>query len=419
MASSTVQPPAGIAPRYGAGCFADLPQLITSLLVSGEDSPLVPEALAGLPRRYRHVVMVFIDAFGWQFYQRHRERLPFLSRFAVEGSVTRLTSQFPSTTSAHVTTLFTGLPVSRHGVFEWHMYEPALDAVITPLQWSFTGDKDAGTLAATGVAPEAVLPGAGFVRRLKDLGVASTALVHHSYAHSPYNSVVSQGATIVPYRTLPEALVNLGLSLARQTTPSFSLLYFDQIDTLCHGYGPDSAQVAAEIDACFAALERFLQQDLAGCPRDTLLMVVADHGQMAVDPATTIYLNRLPEFERLRPMLRTNGSGRLLVPAGSPRDMFLYVAEPRLDEAHALLSGMLAGQAEVYRVKDLLALGLFGPWPPSERFLARVGNLVILPREGQCVWWYEKERFEQKFYGHHGGLSAAEMEIPLLLLPLA
>lgn len=419
MAQAVAQLPTGIYPQYGSRCFADLPHFVTSLLIDGETSPLTEVALAGRPRSYRHVVLLFIDAFGWHFFRHHQERLPFLSRFASEGSVTRLTAQFPSTTAAHVTTLFTGLPLAQHGVYEWHIYEPVLDALITPLLFSFAGDKDPGTLRATGVSPQAILPEASFLRQLQNLGVTTTAFLHHSYAQSPYNSVVSQGAAMVPYRTLPEALVNLGLCLARQGAPSFNALYFDQIDAICHGYGPDSPQVAAEIDSCFAALERWLKQDMAGCPPDTVLLLVADHGQMAVDPATTIYLNQLPQFARLRPLLRTNRQGELLIPAGSPRDLFLYVREASLDEAYTLLAGMLAGQAEVCRVADLVDQGLFGPEPPSERFLARVGNLVVLPREGQCVWWYEKDRFEQRFYGHHGGLSAVEMEIPLLLLPLA
>jgi hypothetical protein len=39
-----------------------------------------------------------------------------------------------------------------------------------------------------------------------------------------------------------------------------------------------------------------------------------------------------------------------------------------------------------------------------------VGNLVILPYRYESVWWYEKDKFEMKFRGHHGGLTPQEME---------
>ena len=42
-------------------------------------------------------------------------------------------SQFPSTTTAHLTTLSTGLPVEQHGLYEWRCYEPSLGVVIRPL----------------------------------------------------------------------------------------------------------------------------------------------------------------------------------------------------------------------------------------------------------------------------------------------
>lgn len=43
-----------------------------------------------------------------------------------------------------------------------------------------------------------------------------------------------------------------------------------------------------------------------------------------------------------------------------------------------------------------------------------VGDLVILSYKGESVWWYERGRYEQGYYGHHGGLTREEMETVLL-----
>jgi hypothetical protein len=92
--------------------------------------------------------------------------------------------------------------------------------------------------------------------------------------------------------------------------------------------------------------------------------------------------------------------------------MFLYIKDNLLDEAQAFLASRLDGKAEVAKVSELIAGGYFGPNISAE-FRARVGNLVILPHRYESVWWYVKDKFEQNYYGHHGGLTPQEMEIAL------
>jgi hypothetical protein len=82
------------------------------------------------------------------------------------------------------------------------------------------------------------------------------------------------------------------------------------------------------------------------------------------------------------------------------------------------LQKRLGNKAEVYRTHQLVAQNFFGSAQPSNEFMARVGNVVILPYRYESVWWYETGRFDMHFLGHHGGLTPEEMEIPLALLPL-
>jgi hypothetical protein len=403
-----------VTPQYGNNCFSDLPGFIGQMLGRGDSSPLLPEGFQAMPQRYRRVVVVLLDAFGWQLVERHQSH-PFLDRFARHGSVTRLTSQFPSTTSAHITTLYSDLPVGQHGVFEWFYYEPLVDAMIAPLLFSYAGDEHRETLQATGIKPEDLFPHSSLVHRLANQGVASTIFLPKELVGSSYTSYLMRGGQVMPYITLPEALVNVAHLLRYGPAPLCIFLYFSAIDSLSHGYGPGSAQASAEAASMLSALERWLRLELPVDLDDTLLLVTADHGQIEVNPAQAIYLNHLAQFDSLEPLLRRNRGGRLLVPGGSCRDMFLYVDPERLEEAEHILGQALGERADVRRVSDLGARGLFGPPPVSDVFMARVGELVILPRNHETVWWYEKDRFEQRFKGHHGGLTQDEMEIPLLL----
>ncbi len=403
-----------IRPLYDDYGFTQIPQTVRYCLGASERKGVPFGPADTLYDQYDAVVLLFVDAFGWRFFEQYADRSPFLRRAVGDGLVTKLTSQFPSTTAAHVTAIHTGLPCGASGVFEWFYYEPQLDAIFAPLLFSIAGDRERETLRGK-IDPAALFPAHTIYHDLRAHGVDATLINHHSYARSPYTQQLAGGAQIEPYRTLPEAFVKLGLLLERRQRRSYYFLYFDAIDGTCHTYGPGSPHVAAEIEVFLAAAERVLLPALERAPGRTLLLLTADHGQTAIDPATTIYLNqRAPE---LLPLLKTNRAGKPLAPAGSSRDMFLYVRDEHLAEAESLLAGLLAGRAEVRRTADLIAQGFFGTTTPSPEFMGRVGNLVALPYAGESVWWFEQGRFRQRYYGSHGGLTREEMETLLLALP--
>lgn len=397
-------------PIYDTYSFAQIPHTVRRAL-TGIEGGLPPKALAHLPERYQKVVLLFVDSFGWRFLEQHYKAYPFLKRFADNGVISKISVQFPSTTSAHVTTINTAQNVGETGVYEWFYYEPMLDAIIAPLPFSYAGDHTAETLRNV-VSPQAILPRQIFYEELATHGVKSYIFQDKSIAHSSYGQAMFSGARIVPYRTLSEGLLNLSVAVNASRERSYFMFYYAPIDTIAHVYGPDTPHQRAEIDTFFTALERLFYANL-DANGDTLILLTADHGQVEVDPATTIYLNHgLPE---LKGLLKTNRHGAPLVPAGSARDMFLYVKDQHLQAAYEMLLAHLSGLAEVYRTADLVEQGFFGA-NCSPVFRSRLGNLVILPYAHESVWWYEKDKYEQIFLGHHGGLTPSELHSVFMAL---
>ena len=246
-------------------------------------------------------------------------------------------------------------------------------------------------------------------------GVPSYVLQSQVYTPAPYSDVVvCAGATLRPYRDPAHALEML-VDLLLEPAPGYYYCYFDRIDSAGHHFGPTSPQWEAEVVAFMAQAEEALHARIAGRAHDTLLLMTADHGQVEVDPATTIYVNQaLPEavawsapYDARRP------------PAGAPglaRDLFLHIRPDRLLTAEAALRDLLAGRGEDAPRGRPDQRGVFGPPPLSDAFLGRVGNLVALPYAGELVFWLDPPRFEMAFFGHHGGLTRAEMETQLLAL---
>ncbi len=267
-----------IKPRYDAGGFAGIPNRISEAFASG---------------KYDAVVLFLVDAFGWRFFERFQDAA-FIQRMAKRGKIEKLISQFPSTTAAHLTTIHTGLPVGDSGVYEWYYYEPQLDVIIAPLLFSHSGTKERDTLKPLGIRPEFLYPRGIFYPELKKMGVDSYVFGMREYTPSTYSNAVMTGAELFSFNTLSEALVNLGLLLEEQTSPTYVHLYFDKIDSLCHEYGPNAAQTEAEIETFLIMMEHYFERIFNGKKR-ILFLMTADHGATEVDPQTTIYLNTCGE----------------------------------------------------------------------------------------------------------------------------
>ncbi|MEZ4339969.1 MAG: alkaline phosphatase family protein [Sandaracinaceae bacterium] len=379
-----------------------MPQLVRALC-RGAASP-IPGAVPSGRDAPKTVVSILIDGFGWSYFERFASELPFLRRVVRDGVVSKLTAQFPSTTAAQITTFHTGAPVGESGVFEWFYFEPELDAIFAPLLHSEVGvDALIPVTSRAGLFPARTL-----YEELTAIGVDAHCHQPRAYTGSPYSCATTRGATTHGYRTFAESLVDLRHAITASRGPSYHALYYEGLDSVSHGHGPGSEHVDAELRMIFAALEAELGAILDD--PSVCVLLTADHGHTAVSPERTIYLDE--EIPELEGWLRTSRDGRPLVPAGSSRDMFIYVRPESIHEAKARIETVVDGRASVWWVDELVGRGLFGRVTP--RLSARLGDLLVLPHDGEMVWWSGGGRFTQQKRGHHGGLSAEELEIPLL-----
>jgi hypothetical protein len=354
-------------------CFDELPDLIEAKL--GE---------------HARVVLVYFDAFGWRFLERHADHPLFAA-----AEVERWSSRFPSTTTVHSTTIHSGLPLGEHGLYEWNILEPRLNRLVTPLWFCFSGDDRPGTLFDAGFAPHDLFPDETLYRRL--LPVPSHVAMPTGIARSQTSQQLLRPATVHPFEDIGEGLARLCGALAAEER-AYGTIYLGDADALMHMVGPDAPEVAALMAA-------------APWPEGTLVLLTADHGMEGISPERTTYVNVV--WPELGQHLAVGADGKPLAPAGSCRDLFLHVLPERLGEVEARLAELLAGVAEVRPVEALLAEGLFGP-NVTEALTSRLAKLVVLPAPGEAAYWLEPGRFEQRFHGQHGGLSANEMEIPLV-----
>ncbi len=385
-------------PEQGTRCFDQLPATVEKALTGATDGPALDERLLG--ERFERVVFVYFDAFGWTFLERHAEH-PLLARARSEGLLVQLTSQFPSTTTAQVTTIHSGLPVAEHGLYEWHVYEPSLNRLITPLLFSFAGDGRRGTLAGH-VDPDALFPTDSIYAGLAEAGVRCTVVLPAALAGSAPNIALLRGADVAPFGSVASALATAASALGGG--PGYAHIYLDELDSLMHVVGTDDPAVDIATRRVLDDLHR------ATFPSGTLVLLTADHGMSPVHPARTVYVNEL--WPELASHLDIGADGKPLAPAGSCRDLFLHVRDGHIAAVCSELGKRLDGVADVVPVDELVDEAILSA--PSPRLRARLANVVVLPYYGEAVYWHEPGRFTQHLHGQHGGLSPQEIEIPLV-----
>ena len=342
------------------------------------------------------VVFILVDAFGWKFYKGIREDSKFFKEIRKYGIEEKITSQFPSTTTAHVTSVVTGKDVSTHGFFEWFTYDSKIDEVFTPFLFDYEGKEE-------------ILPNDNLFKELKENGVSSTIITPSYINNSYYSRELFKDGKVKGYESVEEMFNILLQGLKKDKGKNFYYIYYPEIDSIGHEYGMSSYKAYFEINNFIKALDNFYNNVLDEGVNEGIFILSADHGQMEIKDK--IYLNELiPNIEEY--MIK-DSKGKSIVPVGYNRDMFLYIKEEFETYVYQFLKEKLKDKGEIYLVKDLIDKGIF--INPSETFLSRVGNIVIIPYDGYGVWWYEKGKYEISLKGSHGGLTKDEMEIPLLI----
>lgn len=396
-------------PLYDSYCFSNIFGSIKHLFDIPSDKKLPEDTLLSSQGSPKKIVFFLVDAFGWCFYEKYKEYSSLLRKIEQEGIVSKLTSQFPSTTTAHVTTALTGETVCEHGLYEWFYYEPEVDDIITAFLFKEARKKGNETLKNKNIDPKSFLPKKSFFKDLLDNGIKSTVYQPSFINDSTYSNTMCKDATVKGYYEYEDLFESLSKDLTVNNDKEYFYVYLPEIDSVAHEKGNYSKEFLQAIEKFLKQVDIFYEKGKESF-KNTVVMISADHGQVDTDLSTKYYLNKmLPNIDLY---LKKNKNNALISPAGYCRDLFLHVKEEHLITVKNLIQSELKDLVYVYTFDELKEKGFFGD--PSKRMIERCGNLILLPKDNNHIWWYEQGIFELSLIGVHGGASKEEMEIPFL-----
>jgi len=395
-----------VYPAYEDYCFGNVPDTIQSILDAGGRRPLPGDVFDGVDTAVDRVVLILVDGYGLDSWKRDRTEHELLSELTERGTVTPLTSTYPSETAAAITTLETARLPCEHGRIGWNVYEPTTDRSVVGLSGEIKVDgrgSDDGETPETGTgdgprfAPEVAgdteplyptMAEAGVdVHRLQPFETDGEDLTHHTY----------------------DDLDSFGERLAAVTnsadTPSYVYGYAPDVDHVSHAHGTDSEEFQETVGAVCVQLRTFLDALDPSVARDTLVLVAADHGHVDTVPDENVDLST---NETVVENLRRYGDGTPVTLSGSPRNVHLHLQEGTLEETRAALSHL---DTQSLTRKEVLNRELFGDREPSQRFKRRCGDLVVTHRN-RGIWFGDVEPWELDYVGMHGGLHPSEMLVP-------
>ena len=396
-----------VLPRYDGGGIANIgPTVLRHFGVETAEAPLAGGALApALLGGARTIVLLVLDALGYdQLAARLAEgACPRLVALLEQGSGTLapLTSVFLSTTAAALTTLHTAVSPARHGSLAFTLYLPSVGRVVNMLHFEIVGVEGAPKIDPTGLLRVPTI-----FQRLAAAGVACHTVSPSNLVSSPLSRLLDDGATSHGCTTSADMCVRIRRLVEASPGPTFVLAYWPAVDAIAHRYGPASDEYTAEVAALDFILDRELWHRLG---EETLLLVTADHGQMATSRERTVLLHEHP---RLLDLLAAP-------PAGERRVVYLHVAPEHIGQVRGYVNGAFGDSVRVLTRDEAFAGGLFGAPPAWPEAVERVGDLILLARDDwQLPYLANPARRAQPWehlpIGAHAGLTAAEMRVPLL-----
>lgn len=230
------------------------------------------------------VALVSIDGFRPDYLNRGHS--PTLDRLAADGAVAQgLRPSFPSSTFPNHYTLVTGLTPDHHGIVNNTMFDPTIPGrpfslafrdVITNSAWWNDGIPVWETLKRSGKRVSTLFwPG-------------SEAPIHGVQPDDwlPYDDAMTSAARV-------DKLLSW-LDRPDDARADFATLYFSEVDTAGHVFGPSAPETAEAVKRVDAALKNFLEGlQVRGLGSVTDLVIVSDHGMATVPAGQVIDLKAL------------------------------------------------------------------------------------------------------------------------------
>ena len=382
-----------LRPRHDLPNFVDLAGAVAQ--VCGVDLELTGNAedMVEAIGTTDHMVLTLADGVGMNMV----ESLPEGS-FLPSHLHSDLMTVFPSTTAVALTSLTTAQWPAEHAVLGWFTYLPDLNGVATMLQYT---DRGGGVdLTQRGIDPERTFPVKSVWPQMKR---DALIVIPERIKDSVYSRYFNGGIKSIGYRSIPEAVDIVTERVLNASDPTFTYLYVPRVDALAHLHGlarPEVKHALVQVDDELSRLHSAIGDKAR-------MVVTADHGLL---DATAAERHTLRPNREIQPLM-------ISPPSGDARVMYLPTWTWAGDRMRRYFDRRFGERFAVIDLEEAIKLEMFGPEPPSDVTMQRLGNQIAISK-GPDMLEYNVARGPGRMVQlncHHSGLTPEEMRIPFIL----
>ncbi|CAL8092393.1 unnamed protein product [Orchesella dallaii] len=259
------------------------------------------------------LLIIMLDGFRWDYYDRQKEELPGFSEFLSKGVQAQwLEPSFPSNSYACWTTISTGVYPEVHGILDNFMFDQQFQAV-----FDFKNE--------TSVSIE------HWWQNVEPIWITATrhgrkALLHRwSSCDVPFDGLEPE--TCMSYYQHLNQSIEEGYSDTEeadldafriafqglQLDYDIIMVYVESIDKFGHAYGPDSPELMEAVRHVDNALSLLLQEiKNAGLENNVNTVIIGDHGSTFVGQGSGTKIVQLSDYINASQVYKIVGKGAVV-----------------------------------------------------------------------------------------------------------
>ena len=318
-------------------------------------------------------------------------------KFINQSSMKKMTSVFPSTTSAALTSFFTGEPPGIHGMLGYTLFLKEYGCLTNMIELCPLNQERDG-MARLGLDPLKFLPVPTVFELIGEQGVKGYHVTSKSFVNTGFSRMHSKGGSVKGTYGIGDTIEEIYNIIKKGRERSLTFVYWGIVDTFGHKYGPNSTASDLEAYWFLKAVDEFFGTLKL---KKVAFFITADHGQIDTTWKNEIWWTK---HDEPFPLLYS-------VPGGEHRAAYMYTGYAKLLKEK--LQELYGKRLYLLTKEEAIEANLFGRF--DNNHIDRLGELLILPTEDRA-FCYKYTGQEHSMKGRHGGLTRAEMEVPLIFM---